>query len=129
MAETGEVHHDPQEVRTRTGQSSITEAARKVPLRCRAKGKLYDHRVYPCNQGRARCTCLSQKGGTHYGSARVSSDDHNPPLYLSALPKAGCTTIGTEAGLAGTTVQRPPLSPSLKTLRAGNTRMLSTCDP
>jgi len=64
-----------------------------------------------------------------YGSARVSSDDHNPALYLSALPKAGCTTIGTEAGLAGTTVQRPPLPRSLKTLCAGNTRMLSTCDP
>ena len=40
VAETGEVHHDPREVRTRTGQSPTTKAARKVPLRCRAKGKL-----------------------------------------------------------------------------------------
>src|SRR4030095_13155780 len=39
--------------------SSMTEVARKVSLHCRAKGKLYDQRVCPYNQGLACCTWVS----------------------------------------------------------------------
>ena len=34
--------------------------AESPPLRCRAKGKLFDQSVYPYNQGRACCTWVSR---------------------------------------------------------------------
>src|SRR5262245_31378004 len=43
--------------------SSMTEAVRKVPLCCRAKGKLCDPHFGSCNQRLACCTCLSHSRG------------------------------------------------------------------
>ena len=40
-----QVHRDPGEARTRTGQSSSTEVVLQVPLRCRTKGR-YCWRTY-----------------------------------------------------------------------------------
>ena len=41
----------------------------------------------------------------NYGYARVSTDEQNPAFQLSALQKAGCTTIFTDEGLSGATVK------------------------
>src|SRR5262249_53131130 len=54
---------------------------------CRAKGQSCDTNVGPCNQGLACCISLSQSGGMHYGSARVSTDDQNTALQRSALTR------------------------------------------
>jgi len=59
-----------------------------------------------------------------YGYARVSTDDQNPALQLSALKKAGCTTIFTDEGLAGATVKRPALTRCLKALRPVDTLLV-----
>ena len=59
-----------------------------------------------------------------YGYARVSTDDQNPALQLSALKKAGCTTIFTDEGLSGTMVQRPALTRCQKALRSSDPLML-----
>ena len=59
-----------------------------------------------------------------YGYARVSTDDQSTALQLSALKKAGCTTIFQDAGLSGTTVQRPALTRCLKALYPGDTLIL-----
>ncbi len=56
-----------------------------------------------------------------YGYARVSTDDQNPALQLSALKKAGCKTIFKDEGISGATVKRPALSRCLKALRPGDT--------
>jgi DNA invertase Pin-like site-specific DNA recombinase len=55
-----------------------------------------------------------------YGYARVSTDDQNTALQLSALKKAGCKTIFKDEGLSGATVKRPALTRCLKTLRPGD---------
>jgi len=55
-----------------------------------------------------------------YGYARVSTDDQNPALQLSALKKTGCTTIFKDEGLSGATVKRPALTRCLKALRPGD---------
>ena len=56
-----------------------------------------------------------------YGYARVSTDDQNTALQLTALKKAGCKTIFTDKGLSGATVKRPVLTQCLKALRPGDT--------
>jgi len=61
VVETGEVHHDPREVRTRAGQSSTTKAALKVALRCRAKGRWRIRLFGPSHETLACCTCLSHR--------------------------------------------------------------------
>ncbi len=55
-----------------------------------------------------------------YGYARVSTDDQNTALQLSALQKAGCKTIFKDEGVSGATVKRPALTRCLKTLRPGD---------
>jgi hypothetical protein len=75
-ARPGKVYRDPWEVRTRTGQSSPTKAARKVPLRCRAKGKLYDQSVCPSNQAHTCCTWVSR--GRRHAIALTAG---RPPSY------------------------------------------------
>ena len=56
-----------------------------------------------------------------YGYARVSTDDQNPALQLSALNRAGCQTVFKDEGLSGTTTERPALLRCLKQLKPGDT--------
>jgi DNA invertase Pin-like site-specific DNA recombinase len=56
-----------------------------------------------------------------YGYARVSTDEQNPALQLSALKKAGCKRIFKDEGISGATAKRPSLARCLKTLRPGDT--------
>ena len=63
-----------------------------------------------------------------YGYARVSTDDQNPALQLSALKKAGCKTIFKDEGISGATVKRPALSRCLKALRPGDTLIVWKLD-
>jgi DNA invertase Pin-like site-specific DNA recombinase len=56
-----------------------------------------------------------------YGYARVSTDDQNPALQLTALKKAGCKRIFKDEGISGATAKRPALARCLKTLRPGDT--------
>jgi hypothetical protein len=63
VAETEQGYRAPWEVRTRTGQSSITEAVLNVPLCCRIKGKFWDKFFEQSNQGLDSLKCLSQNVG------------------------------------------------------------------
>jgi DNA invertase Pin-like site-specific DNA recombinase len=56
-----------------------------------------------------------------YGYARVSTDDQNSALQLTALKKAGCKKIFKDEGQSGATTQRPALARCLKTLQSGDT--------
>jgi DNA invertase Pin-like site-specific DNA recombinase len=51
-----------------------------------------------------------------YGYVRVSTDDQNPALQLSALKKAGCKAIFRDDGISGAIRNRPALSRCLKKL-------------
>jgi len=53
------------------------------------------------------------------GYCRVSTDDQNPDLQLSALKRAGCRKIFTDTA-TGAHVKRPELTKCLKTLKAGD---------
>ena len=55
-----------------------------------------------------------------YGYARVSTDDQNPALQLSALKKAGCRKVFKDEGISGATTKRPALQRCLKALQAGD---------
>src|SRR5947208_12977720 len=48
---------------------------------------------------------------------RVSTDDQHTVLQRAALKQAGCTTIFTDEGLSGATVERPALTRCLTALR------------
>jgi DNA invertase Pin-like site-specific DNA recombinase len=56
-----------------------------------------------------------------YGYARVSTDDQNPALQLTALKRAGCKKIFKDEGISGATIKRPSLLRCLKTLKRGDT--------
>ncbi len=56
-----------------------------------------------------------------YGYARVSTEDQNPALQLSALNRAGCKTVFKDDGLSGATINRPALLRCLKQLKPGDT--------
>ena len=53
------------------------------------------------------------------GYARVSTDDQNPDLQLTALKRAGCRKIFTDTG-TGANVNRRELAKCLKALKAGD---------
>lgn len=53
------------------------------------------------------------------GYCRVSTDDQNPDLQLTALKRAGCRTIFTDKA-SGAHVKRPELAKCLKALNAGD---------
>jgi len=63
-----------------------------------------------------------------YGYARVSTDEQNTALQLSALKKAGCKTIFTDEGISGATTKRPSLTRCLKKLRDGDTLIVWKLD-
>ncbi|MGO9022010.1 MAG: recombinase family protein [Syntrophobacteraceae bacterium] len=52
------------------------------------------------------------------GYARVSTDDQNPDLQLTALKRAGCGKIFTDTA-TGANAKRPALAKCLKALKAG----------
>lgn len=54
------------------------------------------------------------------GYARVSTDDQNPDLQLTALKQAGCGKIFTDKA-TGANVKRPELEKCLQALKAGDT--------
>jgi DNA invertase Pin-like site-specific DNA recombinase len=64
----------------------------------------------------------------NYGYARVSTDDQNTALQLTALQKAGCTRVFKDEGLSGVTVKCPALTRCLKTLRPGDTLIVWKLD-
>jgi len=53
------------------------------------------------------------------GYCRVSTDDQNPDLQLTALKKADCRKIFTDKA-TGAHVKRPELEKCLKALKAGD---------
>ena len=63
-----------------------------------------------------------------YGYARVSTDEQNPALQLSALKKAGCRTVFKDEGISGATIKRPALRRCLDTLKAGDTLIVWKLD-
>jgi DNA invertase Pin-like site-specific DNA recombinase len=63
-----------------------------------------------------------------YGYARVSTDDQNPALQLTALKKAGCHTVLRDEGLSGATTKRPALLRCLKRLEHGDTLIVWKLD-
>ena len=63
-----------------------------------------------------------------YGYARVSTDDQNTALQLTALKKAGCKTVFKDEGLSGATTKRPALQRCLKALTAGDTLIVWKLD-
>src|SRR5690242_10109191 len=56
-----------------------------------------------------------------YGYARVSTDDQSTALQLTALKRAGCSTIFKDEGLSGATAKRPALLRCLKAMQPGDT--------
>src|SRR5713101_4332622 len=53
------------------------------------------------------------------GYCRVSTDDQNPDLQLTALKRAGCRKIFTDKA-TGAHAKRPALATCLKALKAGD---------
>jgi hypothetical protein len=61
------------------------------------------------------------------GYCRVSTDDQNPDLQLSALKRAGCRKIFTDKA-TGAHVKRPELAKCLKALKAGDVLIVWNLD-
>ena len=71
---------------------------------------------------------LSHNSGMKYGYARVSTDDQNTAMQLTALKKAGCKSIFKDEGLSGATAKRPALVRCLKALQKGDTLIVWKLD-
>src|ERR1035438_10901878 len=67
-------------------------------------------------------------GRMKYGYARVSTDDQNPALQLTALQKAGCKTVFKDDASSGATTKRPALLRCLKKLEHGDTLIVWKLD-
>jgi DNA invertase Pin-like site-specific DNA recombinase len=65
-----------------------------------------------------QCHKLGAKQGMKIGYARVSTEDQNPDLQLTALKQAGCDKIFTDKA-TGTNTKRAALAKCLKALKAG----------
>jgi DNA invertase Pin-like site-specific DNA recombinase len=63
-----------------------------------------------------------------YGYARVSTDDQNTDLQLSALKRAGCKRNFVDEGKSGATMSRPALQRCLKQLERGDTLIVWKLD-
>ncbi len=64
-------------------------------------------------------TCTAKQAIMKIGYCRVSTDDQNPDLQLTALKRAGCKRIFTDKA-SGAHVARPELAKCLKVLTAGD---------
>ena len=62
-----------------------------------------------------------------YGYARVSTEDQNPAMQITALKKAGCTKLFKDE-VTGAHVNRPALARCLKTLEVGDTLIVWKLD-
>ena len=62
-----------------------------------------------------------------YGYARVSTEDQNPAMQLTALKKAGCKTVFKDE-VTGAHVNRPALVRCLKKLETGDTLIVWKLD-
>jgi DNA invertase Pin-like site-specific DNA recombinase len=62
-----------------------------------------------------------------YGYARVSTEDQNPAIQLTALKKAGCKTVFKDE-VTGAHVKRPALTRCLKALHTGDTLIVWKLD-
>jgi DNA invertase Pin-like site-specific DNA recombinase len=56
-----------------------------------------------------------------YGYARVSTDEQNLDMQVSALKRAGCKELFKDDGISGATIKRPALLRCLKKLKPGDT--------
>ena len=63
-----------------------------------------------------------------YGYARVSTEDQNADMQLTALKRAGCKTIFKDQLSGATGVKRPALLRCLKKLEHGDTLMVWKLD-
>ena len=63
-----------------------------------------------------------------YGYARVSTDDQNSAMQLTALKRAGCRAMFKDEGISGATTKRPALTRCLKTLQDGDTLIVWKLD-
>ena len=63
-----------------------------------------------------------------YGYARVSTDDQNTAMQLTALKRAGSKKIFKDEGLSGATAKRPTLTRCLKALQKGDTLIVWKLD-
>ena len=63
-----------------------------------------------------------------YGYARVSTEDQNPDMQLTALKRAGCKKAFTDQLSGATGVKRPALLRCLKTLENGDTLIVWKLD-
>ncbi|MEI8209643.1 MAG: recombinase family protein [Methylococcales bacterium] len=61
------------------------------------------------------------------GYARVSTEDQNPDLQLTALKSAGCERVFTDKA-TGANVKRPELTKCLKALNKDNTLVVWKLD-
>ena len=61
------------------------------------------------------------------GYCRVSTDDQNPDLQLTALKRAGCRRLFTDKA-TGAHIKRPELGKCLKTLKTGDTLIVWKLD-
>jgi len=61
------------------------------------------------------------------GYCRVSTDDQNPDLQLTALKRAGCKQVFTDKA-TGAHIKRPELAKCLKALKAGDTLVVWKLD-
>ena len=62
------------------------------------------------------------------GYARVSTDEQNLDLQLTALRNAGCARIHTDKGISGTLSIRPGLEDALAALNSGDTLVVWKLD-
>ncbi|KVN40093.1 DNA resolvase [Burkholderia pyrrocinia] len=64
----------------------------------------------------------------YVGYARVSTDEQNLDLQLSALNRHGCSAIYSDQGVSGACFQRPGLSDALAALAQGSTLVVWRLD-
>ncbi|MEI2418449.1 recombinase family protein, partial [Orrella sp. JC864] len=63
-----------------------------------------------------------------YGYARVSTEDQNLDLQVSALTRAGCVRLYTDKGISGAAASRPGLDAVLRKLKPGDTLVVWRLD-
>ena len=62
------------------------------------------------------------------GYARVSTDDQNPDLQLTALKRAGCERVFCDRGISGAKMARPQLEAAIRATRGGGTLVVWRLD-